>query len=141
MTRSYYHCCCINEPVIFSHCVHLKLGHLFHYLLKLCSDRDDTCLEHPAGWICARYRSLFQSNPIQSTFVKRHQSSWLFRGASQKHRGKPLLLTISELGSFTCITQHTGPTSLRPIRRTKQLWLSVLLKDTLLLLLLLLLSL
>ena len=34
------------------------------------------------------------------------------------------------LGSFTCITQHTGPTALRPIRRTKQLWLSVLLKDT-----------
>ena len=28
------------------------------------------------------------------------------------------------------ITQHTGPTALRPIRRTKQLWLSVLLKDT-----------
>ena len=37
---------------------------------------------------------------------------------------------ISVLGSFTCITQHTGPTALRPIRRTKQLWLSVLLKDT-----------
>ena len=29
-----------------------------------------------------------------------------------------------------CITQHTGPTALRPIRRTKQLWLSVLLEDT-----------
>ena len=31
-----------------------------------------------------------------------------------------------------CIAQHTGPTALhvRPIRRTKQLWLSVLLKDT-----------
>ena len=29
-----------------------------------------------------------------------------------------------------CITQHTGPTALRPIRRMKQLWLSVLLKDT-----------
>ena len=37
---------------------------------------------------------------------------------------------ISVLGSFTGITQHTGPTALRPIRRTKQLWLSVLLKDT-----------
>ena len=34
------------------------------------------------------------------------------------------------LGSFTCITQHTGPTALRPIRKTMQLWLSVLLKDT-----------
>ena len=29
-----------------------------------------------------------------------------------------------------CITQHTRPTALRPIRRTKQLRLSVLLKDT-----------
>ena len=41
MIRSYYRCCCINEPVIFSHCVHLKLGHRFHALLKVCSDRDD----------------------------------------------------------------------------------------------------
>ena len=40
------------------------------------------------------------------------------------------MLFISVLGSFTCITQHTGPTALRPIRRTKQLWSSVLLKDT-----------
>ena len=39
-------------------------------------------------------------------------------------------ITISVLGSFTCITQHTGPPALRPIRRTKQLRLSVLLKDT-----------
>ena len=37
---------------------------------------------------------------------------------------------MSVLGSFTRITQHAGPTALRPIRRTKQLWLSVLLKDT-----------
>ena len=42
MVRSYYRCCCINEPVIFSHCVHLKLGHWFLALLKVCSDRDDT---------------------------------------------------------------------------------------------------
>ena len=44
------------------------------------------------------------------------------------HRASPFSFTISVLGSFTCITQHTGPTALRPIRRTKQL--SVLLKDT-----------
>ena len=37
-----YHCCCINETVSFSHCVHLKLGHWFHALLKVCFDRDDT---------------------------------------------------------------------------------------------------
>ena len=41
MIRSYYHCCCINEPVIFSHCVHIKLGHQFHALLKVCYDCDD----------------------------------------------------------------------------------------------------
>ena len=41
MIRS-YRCCCINEPVMFSHCVHLKLGHRFHVLLKVCSDRDDS---------------------------------------------------------------------------------------------------
>ena len=41
MIRSCYRCCCINEPVIFSHCVHLKLGHRFHALLKVCSDHDD----------------------------------------------------------------------------------------------------
>ena len=39
-------------------------------------------------------------------------------------------VSVLDLGSFTCITQHTGPTALCPIRRTKQLWLSVLLKDT-----------
>ena len=33
----------------------------------------------------------------------------------------PFSFTISVLGSFTCIIQHTGPTALRPIRRTKQL--------------------
>ena len=38
---SYYRCCCINEPVIFSHCVHLELGHQFRALLKVCSDCDD----------------------------------------------------------------------------------------------------
>ena len=41
MIRSYYRCCCINEPVIFSHCVHLKLGHWFHAPWKVCSDCDD----------------------------------------------------------------------------------------------------
>ena len=46
----------------------------------------------------------------------------------QKHRGKPLLFHDKYPGFF--YVQHTGPTALRPIRRTKQLWLSVLLKDT-----------
>ena len=30
----------VNEPVIFSHFAHL-LGHWFHALVKICSDRDD----------------------------------------------------------------------------------------------------
>ena len=41
MIRWCYRCCCINEPVSFSHRVDLKLGHWFHALLKACSDRDD----------------------------------------------------------------------------------------------------
>ena len=48
----------------------------------------------------------------------------------QLYYNEPSLLMISVLGSFTCITQHTGPAALRPIQRTKQLRLSVLLKDT-----------
>ena len=41
MIMSYYRSCCINKPVAFSHCVHLKLVHRFHALSKVCSDRDD----------------------------------------------------------------------------------------------------
>ena len=53
------------------------------------------------------------------------------QGANPETPGQaPLSFTISVLGSFTCITQHTGHTALGPIRRTKQLWLSVLLKNT-----------
>ena len=52
------------------------------------------------------------------------------RRESRNTGTSPFSFTRSVLGSFTCITQHTGPTALRPIRRTKQLWLSVLLKDT-----------
>ena len=52
------------------------------------------------------------------------------RRESRNIGASPFSFTISVLGSFTRITQHTGPTTLRPIRRTKQLWLSVLLKDT-----------
>ena len=52
------------------------------------------------------------------------------RRESRNTGASPFSFTISVLGSFTCITQHTGPTALRPIRRTKQLRLSVLLKDT-----------
>ena len=57
MIRAYYRCCCINEPVVFSHCVQLKRGHRFHALLKVCSDRDDIAplriLSFPCElWIC-----------------------------------------------------------------------------------------
>ena len=34
-------CCSTNEPVIYSHYVHLKLGHRFHALLKVCSRHDN----------------------------------------------------------------------------------------------------
>ena len=44
------------------------------------------------------------------------------RRESRNTGASPFSFTISVLGSFTCITQHTRPTALRPIRRTKQLW-------------------
>ena len=34
MIRPYNRCCCITEPVISRHCVHLKLGLRFHALSK-----------------------------------------------------------------------------------------------------------
>ena len=40
--------------------------------------------------------------------------------SNQEHWGKPLLFSIRALVSFTRVTQHTGPTALRPIQRTKQ---------------------
>ena len=32
----------------------------------------------------------------------------------QEQPGEPFIFIISALGSFTCVTQHTGPTALRP---------------------------
>ena len=62
---------------------------------------------------------------------KRLQSAFGALCCHSRNTGASLFsFTISVLGSFTCNTQHTGPTASRPIRRTKQLWLSVLLKDT-----------
>ena len=51
--RSYYRCCCcINEPVISSHRVHLELERRFHALLKVGSDRDDIVpLKTPVDYI------------------------------------------------------------------------------------------
>ena len=60
---------------------------------------------------------------IQKIFVARtYPPCWVIKA--------PFSFTISVLGYFTCITQHTGRTAIGPIRRTKQLWLSVMLKDT-----------
>ena len=66
------------------------------------------------------------------TIYNAHISTLLgAQGANPETPGQhPFSFTISVLGSFTCITQHTGPTALRPIRRAKQLWSDVLLKDT-----------
>ena len=61
--------------------------------------------------------------------VRTYPPCWVLKARIQKHRASPFSFTIIVLGSFTCITQHTGPTALHLIRRMKQLWLSVLLKD------------
>ena len=53
-------CCCINEPVIFSHCVHLKWGHRFHALWEVCSDRVDRgCVGQCIFWSITHYKVLF----------------------------------------------------------------------------------
>ena len=52
------------------------------------------------------------------------------RAATDRNTGaNPFSFRISAPVSFTLVTQHMGPTALRPIWRTKQ-WSSVLLKDT-----------
>ena len=62
--------------------------------------------------------------------AKGHKMFTLPFQSNQEHRGEPPSL-LSALGSFTCVTQHTEPTALRPIRRTKHHGeVSFLLKDT-----------
>ena len=39
---------------------------------------------------------------------------WRICSQSRNIGASPFSFTISVLGSFTCITQHTGPTALRP---------------------------
>ena len=46
----HYRCCCINEAVLFGHCVHLELGHRFHALFKVCSDHDDIVSLSDNAW-------------------------------------------------------------------------------------------
>ena len=76
------------------------------------------------------YRALEAPSPqiqviMMIRFVARtYPPCWVLKARIQKLRGKPLLFHDK------CPGLHTGPTALRPIRRTKQLWLSVLLKDT-----------
>ena len=73
------------------------------------------------------------NNNTEDYICRAHISTLLFaQGANPETPAQTFSFTISVLGSFTCVThaQHKGPTALRPIRKTKQLWLSVLLKDT-----------
>ena len=57
---------------------------------------------------------------------------WVLKARIQKHRGKPLLFHDKCPGFFDVhyTTHGTYMYSFTSIRRTKQLWLSVLLKDT-----------
>ena len=62
-------------------------------------------------------------------FVARtYPPCWVLKARIQKHRGKPLLFH-DKCPGFVYV-HYTTHGTLRPIRRTKQLWLSVLLKDT-----------
>ena len=110
---SYYR----NEPVIFSHCVHLKLRHRFHALLKVCSDRDDivpwkkrcaftqmclyanetdiTCRNWGVDCVCSMRVSISQCNV--SYFVK--VNMFLFK--------KMFLTTLPLYSSFVYFTKCT----------------------------------
>ena len=61
MIRPYYRCYmyCINEPVIFSHCAHLKLGHWFHAIVdKHCEAWQILVRQPTAGRQTARRQLL-----------------------------------------------------------------------------------
>ena len=53
VTVSYYRCCCINEPVNFSHCVRLKLQYTVEYLCSL----------HVSLWVSTTFRYGLRSKP------------------------------------------------------------------------------
>ena len=60
---------------------------------------------------------------IHNIFVARtYPPCWVLNARIQKHRGKPLLVYVYDecSGLFYVHTQHTGPTALRPIRRTME---------------------
>ena len=64
-----------NEPAIFSHCVHLKLWHWFHALLKVCSDRDNTI-----PWHTCIHRSIVLPTLPMLYFWRMGQRVGLFAG-------------------------------------------------------------
>ena len=74
--------------------------------------------------------SIIQNCLYIHTFIYTYPTEQAPRMNPETPGQAPFSFIISVLGSFPCITQHTGPTALHPIRRTKQLRLSVLLKDT-----------
>ena len=104
MMRSYYSCCCINEAVMVSHCVHLKLGHRFHALLKVCSDHDDivplrwgTKNPHIGMGLCEirtpGYRDEKQGNCLKNISWKKRSS----------HQGKKEVTCIVSKPLVSCL--------------------------------------
>ena len=96
MIRSYYRCCCINEPVIFSHCVHLKLRHRCHALyrddivsLNVLSYWWKIC--HQSKYFCATNCRFLQAS--DASLHGLHEKSWLSQAlvhaaGSRKGRSK-----------------------------------------------------
>ena len=75
--------------------------------------------------------SLIENNKNKEDLLRAHIHPAGCSRREFRNRGKPQFsFTVSVLGTLTCITQHTVAAALRPIRKTKQLCLSVLLKDT-----------
>ena len=112
-----------------SACVHVSnIIMQYYYAIFMHS----ACVHvHVHAHACVCTTRLYMSLAYLSVIKRAHiQPAGCSRRESRITGASPFFFTISVLGSFTCITQHTAPTTLRPIRRTKQLRFSVLLKDT-----------
>ena len=79
MIRSCHCCCCIHEPVNFSHCVLLKLGHRFHALLNICSalivmilPLEITLLTSPGSSCWERLDHMAQVEVVTSTLHQKN---------------------------------------------------------------------
>ena len=75
MKRSYFHCCCRNESVIFSHCVNLKLGHLLARISLLESLVRSKLLYSVQAWQLTS-KSKNKLEVVYRRFVEKNGQEW-----------------------------------------------------------------